>query len=120
MWKETVVYAQETAPGEGTSTPGFGNMFPFLMLMFGIVYFLMIRPNQKRERTRREMLASISKGNKVVTSGGICGTIVGLNEKTVVLKVSDDPVTKIEFLRSAVSQVATEEEEMKEALEKKQ
>ena len=115
MWRESVVYAQETAPGDGASSTGFGNIFPFLMLMFGIVYFLMIRPNQKRERTRREMLASLSKGSKVVTSGGICGTILGLNEKTVVLKVSDDPVTKMEFLRTAITQVAAEEEGAKEA-----
>ena len=115
MWKETIVYAQETAPGEGASSSMFGNPIFFVMLIFGVFYFLLIRPNQKRERTRREMLASLSKGSKVVTSGGICGTIVGLNEKTVVLKVSDDPVTKMEFIRTAVSQVATEEEGTKEA-----
>jgi len=86
-----------------------------MILIFGVFYFLLIRPNQKRERTRREMLASLSKGSKVVTSGGICGTILGLNEKTVVLRVSDDPITKMEFLRTAISQVATEEEGAKEA-----
>ena len=115
MWKETVVYAQETGSGEGGSAPGFGNPIFFMMLIFGVFYFLLIRPNQKRERTRREMLSSLSKGSKVVTSGGICGTIVGLNEKTVVLKVSDEPVTKMEFIRTAISQVAAEEEGAKEA-----
>ena len=115
MWKETIVYAQEAAPGEGASSSMFGNPIFFVMLIFGVFYFLLIRPNQKRERTRREMLASLSKGSKVVTSGGICGTILGLNEKTVVLKVSDDPVTKMEFLRTAISQVAAEEEDTKEA-----
>ncbi len=115
MWRETVVYAQDAANGEGTRTPGFGNPFFFMILIFGVFYFLLIRPNQKRERTRREMLASLSKGSKVVTNGGICGTILGLNEKTVVLKVSDDPVIKIEFLRTAVSQATTEEEDTKEA-----
>jgi len=115
VWKATIVYAQESAPGEGTSSPGFGSPFFFMILIFGVFYFLLIRPNQKRERTRREMLASLSKGSKVVTNGGICGTILGLNEKTVVLKVSDDPVIKIEFLRTAISQVATEEENTQEA-----
>ncbi|MDK1021275.1 MAG: preprotein translocase subunit YajC [Candidatus Hydrogenedentes bacterium] len=110
MWREAVVYAQDAAPGEGGSSSPFGNPIFFMILIFGVFYFLLIRPNQKRERTRREMLASLSKGSKVVTNGGICGTILGLNEKTVVLKVSDDPVTKIEFLRTAISQVATEEE----------
>ena len=97
MWKETIVYAQETAPGEGASSSMFGNPIFFVMLIFGVFYFLLIRPNQKRERTRREMLASLSKG------------------KTVVIKVSDDPVTKMEFLRTAISQVAAEEEGTKEA-----
>ena len=115
MWRETIVYAQDTAPGGGGGSSPFGGMLPFMLLIFAIFYFLLIRPNQKRERARRQMLAALSKGIKVVTSGGVCGTIVGLNEKTVVLKVSDDPVTKIEFLRGAVSQISSEEDEKKDA-----
>jgi preprotein translocase subunit YajC len=111
VWNETVVYAQDDAPAEGApgASPFPGSFFPFLILMFAVMYFLMIRPNQKRERERREMLSSIAKGDKVVTTGGICGTVVGVNEKTVVLKVSDDPVTKIEFVRTSVAQVAKED-----------
>jgi len=70
-----------------------------------IMYFFLLRPNQKRERERREMLASLSKGDQVVTTGGICGTIVGLKEKTVVLRVNEDDNVKMEFLRGAISQV---------------
>lgn len=113
MWNETVVYAQENNAPTGQapqSNPFGGSFFLFIVLMFAVMYFLMIRPNQKRERERREMLGSLSKGDHVVTNGGICGTIVGLSEKTVVLKVSDDPVTKMEFIRGAVAQVAKEEE----------
>lgn len=111
MWKETVVYAQETAPGSGeaASPNPFGGSLFFMVIIFAIFYFLMIRPNQKRDRERKAMLGSLSKGDKVVTSGGICGTIVGINEKSVVLKVSDDPVTKMEFIRGAVSQVAPDD-----------
>ncbi len=117
MWRETVVYAQQSASGGDAPAPTtpFGNPIFFLVLIFGVFYFLLIRPNQKRERTRREMLGSLSKGSRVVTNGGICGTIVGLNEKTVVLKVSDEPVTKIEFLRTAVSQAITEDDDTNEA-----
>ena len=112
MWNETVVYAQENAPaGEGGPPPPspFGGFIPLLLIMFAVMYFLMIRPNQKRERERREMLNSIAKGDKVITTGGICGTVVGVSEKTVVLKVSDEPVTKIEFVRTSVAQVAKDD-----------
>lgn len=113
MWNETIVYAQENGAPTGQAPPQGpfgGGFFLFIVLMFAIMYFLMIRPNQKRERERREMLGALAKGDRVITNGGICGTIVGLNEKTVVLKVSDDPVTKMEFVRGAVAQVAKEEE----------
>jgi preprotein translocase subunit YajC len=109
VWNETIAYAQENGAPQGSPPPGLfpgGSFLPFLLLMFAVVYFLMIRPNQKRERERREMLASIAKGDKVITTGGICGTVVGVNEKTVVVKVSDDPITKIEFVRTSVAQVA--------------
>ena len=78
-----------------------------LVIFFAIMYFFLIRPNQKREKERREMLAAVTKGDKVVTSGGLCGTVVGLSEKSVVLRVSDDPVVKMEFLRGAISQVSS-------------
>ncbi len=82
-------------------------MILMLVLFMAIMYFLMIRPNQKREKQRREMLAALSKGDKVVTSGGICGTVVGLSEKTVVLRVDDDSNTKIEFVRGAISHISS-------------
>jgi len=112
VWIEMMMYAQEAvAPAAGTTaaapspTGGLTSMLPFILVMFAVMYFMMIRPNQKRERERRQMLDSIAKNDHIVTSGGICGTVVGVNDKTVVLKVSDDPVTKIEFVRSAVAQV---------------
>ncbi len=115
MWIDLLMYAQETATppaGNGAAAApggGLGSMLPFIIVMFAIMYFLMIRPNQKRERERRQMLDSLVKGDQVVTTGGICGTVIGTSEKSVVLKVSDDPVTKIEFVRSAVAQVVRDE-----------
>ncbi len=98
-------------PGDAPPQSPFG-MSPWVMIVgFGaIMYFLMIRPNQKREKERREMLASLSKGDSVVTNGGICGTIVGLDEKTVVLRVSENPPVKMEFLRQAVSRAVALED----------
>ena len=97
MWR--FLFAAEAAQGvaqnggEGGQPQSFLGSPQFLMLvaMFAIFYFLLIRPNTKREKERREMLSSLSKGDSVVTAGGIHGTIVGLNEKSVVLRVSDDP-----------------------------
>ncbi|HOJ34569.1 MAG TPA: preprotein translocase subunit YajC [Candidatus Hydrogenedentes bacterium] len=86
-----------------------GSMWIFLIGMLAIMWFFMLRPQQKREKERREMLASLAKGDKVITTGGMIGTIVGLNEKTVVLRVGDDSGVKIEFLRGAVSRKLSED-----------
>ncbi len=116
MWR--LLYAAEAATevaqnggegGQGTGTPGSFLGSPqvlMLVAMVAIFYFLLIRPNSKREKERQQMLNSLSKGDSVVTAGGIHGTIVGITEKSVVLRVSDDPPVKMEFQRSSVSRVA--------------
>lgn len=92
-------------PGAGGANAAQPNpllaMLPFL-LMFLVFYFLLIRPQKKRQAEHQKMLEELKKGDKVVTSGGMLGTVLGLKEKTVVLKVGDAE-TKIEFLRSAIS-----------------
>ena len=114
MWKRSVAFAQDSAPAPQETVaqgPNMTSSIMFMLIIFAVMFFFIIMPNQRRDRRRKEMLAALTKGDKVVTSGGICGTIVGLNDKTVVLKVSDDPVTKMEFVRGAVSQVAAPTDE---------
>ena len=98
----------EAAEGAGEAaqgvTGGLGSMLPMIIAFVAIMYFLMIRPQQKREKERRALLSALAKGDAVVTNGGLCGTIVGLTEDEVSLRV-DDGVT-MKFVRSAVSQVA--------------
>lgn len=77
-------------------------LWPFL-LMFAVFYFLLIRPQQKRNKQRSQMLAALKKGDRVVTIGGIHGTIVEITDDIVVLLVND--ATKITFDRSAVNSV---------------
>lgn len=77
-----------------------GLILPFV-LMFVIFYFLLIRPQQKKQKTRNAMLSSLKKGDKVVTIGGLHGTIVEITDDVVVLKVND--VTKLTFDRSSIS-----------------
>lgn len=103
----------EAAPDAAPQGPGQSLWFFFIAFM-AIMYFLMIRPNQKREKERRQMLAALAKGDKVVTTGGICGTIVGLTEKSAVIRVSEEPAVKIEFLRAAVTRVAKDETDEKD------
>jgi preprotein translocase subunit YajC len=80
----------------------FGAFLPIL-LIFGIFYFLVFMPMQRQKKNQQKMLAGLQTGNTVLTSGGIVGTIVAIeNDDTVVLRVKPDNV-KIQVSRSAVS-----------------
>jgi len=74
--------------------------------IIAIFYLLLIRPQQQQAKKLKLMLAALKKGDKVVTSGGLMGTIVGLDEQKAVLRVADD--VKMEFLKSAIVSVVTE------------
>jgi preprotein translocase subunit YajC len=76
-----------------------------LLLVFVIFYFLIILPQRKRQRAVDAMLESLKSGDKVVTSGGIYGTIVSVREdkRTVQLKISENPVIRVEVARTAIS-----------------
>ena len=77
---------------------------PFI-LMFAVLYFLLIRPQQKKAKVRNSMLSQLKKGDKVVTIGGLHGTIQELTDDTVVLRVND--VTKLTFDRSSINNVSS-------------
>ncbi|HEU4964311.1 MAG TPA: preprotein translocase subunit YajC [Bacilli bacterium] len=79
---------------------------PFL-LIFVVFYFLLIRPQQKRQRERTSMLSDLKQGQRVVTIGGINGKIVELNDETITLLVSE--TTQIVFERSAIANVKKED-----------
>lgn len=107
MWRfltaQAVEQAAEAPAGGAAPQSALGGMLPMLVIFFAIMYFLMIRPQQKRERERRQMLAAVERGDAVVTTGGVCGTVVNLSEDRVILRV-DDNVT-MEFLRGAIAKV---------------
>ena len=77
-------------------------ILPFL-LIFVVFYFLLIRPQQKRQRERAAMLGAVQKGDKVVTIGGLHGTVDAIDDNTVTLRVNES--TKLTFERSAVNSV---------------
>ena len=94
--------------GEAAGSP-LMNMLPFI-LMFVIMYFLLIRPQYKKQKEQKTMIETLKKGNRVVTNGGMHGTIVGMKEKEgiLVLQVAKD--VKVEVSRGSVSQVLEKKE----------
>lgn len=89
------------APSGGGSGGGGLSLLLMFGLIFAVMYFFMIRPQQRREKERQKMISELKKGDRVVTSSGIIGTVWGIKDNVVVLKVDDD--VKMEFLKSAVS-----------------
>ncbi|MBI5711674.1 MAG: preprotein translocase subunit YajC [Candidatus Eisenbacteria bacterium] len=98
------------AQGAGSGSPNPTLTLLLQMLQFApiflILYFLLIRPQQQQAKKLKQMIAALKKGDKVVTSGGIVGTVVGLDDARVVLRVAED--VKLEFVKSAVVQVVAE------------
>lgn len=80
--------------------------FPFI-LIFLVFFFLVIRPSQKRQKTHQGFLSGLKRGDSVLTSGGILGTIEGITDQFVVLEISDG--VKIRILKSQISSSANEE-----------
>jgi len=78
-----------------------------MILVFVAFYFFLIRPQQKRQKERMQMLHNLKKGDRVVTIGGLHGTIVDLTEEKVTLKVND--TTRLVFERSAINSVGSED-----------
>jgi len=97
-------FAQGAAPGPA-SNPMISTALMLLQFLpiFVIIWLLIIRPQQKRQKETEKMLKAIKNGDKVLTSGGIYGTVVGIDETKTVVKVADD--VKLEFAKSAIVQV---------------
>jgi preprotein translocase subunit YajC len=102
---------------QGGAAGGFMTFLPFVAII-AIFYFLIIRPQNKKQKETQKMLAALKKGDKVVTIGGVHGTIQSVKEQSVVLKVDDN--TKIEFSRSAISSIVASKEEKEDKEEEKQ
>ena len=100
----SVAYAMAQAPqAQGGESPNpLVSLMP-IIFMFVIFYFLLIRPQQKKQKEHQKMTSELKKNDQVVTSGGIHGTISNIKEKTVMLKVDDS--VKIEVSRSAIAGV---------------
>jgi|HigsolmetaAR203D_1030402.scaffolds.fasta_scaffold00004_139 preprotein translocase subunit YajC len=118
MFLQAASNTAANAPSGGSSIL---SLLMSFILMFLVFYFLLIRPQQKRNKIRAEMLRSLKKGDKITTIGGLHGTIETITDDIVVLKVNEN--TRLTFDRSAVNTVISspnkEDDEAEKKTEKK-
>ena len=84
------------------------SLVPFV-LIFVVFYFLLILPQQKRQKKLRAMLEALKKGDKVVTASGIWGTVTNLGKETVTLQIADN--TKVKIQRDQIARLRTDDED---------
>jgi preprotein translocase subunit YajC len=89
------------AAGQGAG--GLGGLIP-IVLMFVIFYFLLIRPQQKRNKEHKEMITNLKKGDRIITNGGIYGRITGMDESTLTVEIADK--VRVKVVRGNVSGLA--------------
>jgi preprotein translocase subunit YajC len=105
----TVAHAADLAlasmspPGGAGGSSALLTQVVFFAAIFAIFYFLLIRPQQRQKREREQMLSAVKRGDRVVMSSGLHGTITSLSEQTVVLRVADQ--VKLEFDRAAIGRI---------------
>lgn len=100
------------APTGGEQPNMLVTMLPFV-LMFVVMYFLIIRPQHKKQKDQQAMIDALKKGDKVVTSGGVHGTITGIKEKEGILVIQVAKDVQIEVSRGSITRVAESKESKK-------
>lgn len=95
---------------------GFGQFggIPLLLLMFVAMYFLLVAPNQRKQKTWAAMLAALKPGDRVTTNGGLRGVIISIKDDALIVRTQPDGV-KLEFVKSSIAAVTTEEDSTKSA-----
>jgi preprotein translocase subunit YajC len=94
------------ADPSGAGPSPFSMLLP-LLGMLAIFYFLLIRPQQKRQKEAQKMINAIKKGDKVITASGLIGSVAGLRDEIVILKLADN--VKVEMLKNAITAVTGHE-----------
>src|ERR1700677_1522929 len=103
----SVAIALAVFAGPAPAGGGILGMLPILLLI-PIMYFAMIRPQQKRQKQWQQMLADIKPGDRITTSGGIRGTILSIKDDGIIIRVAPDNI-KLEVAKSAIASVTTQE-----------
>lgn len=106
MFLQTIAMAPPPGANgaQGQTSPGF--TVGWMVFMVAIFYFVMIRPQRRREKERKALIEAVKSGDRVLLSSGIIGEIANVKEKTLIVRIAEK--TKIEVLKSAVAQVLEE------------
>ncbi|MHC4885332.1 MAG: preprotein translocase subunit YajC [Planctomycetota bacterium] len=95
-------------PADADVGLGGGNFLIYLVVIWGaVLYFFFMRPQKKKDAARKDMLGTLKKGDKVITIGGIHGTVTNVKDDTVTLKVDDKTGATLKFQRAAINDIPT-------------
>ncbi len=106
LWEGTILTVLLTAV-QFALPQGLGSILPLVVIPV-IFYFLLLRPNQQKQKQWQEMLGNLKSGDRITTTGGIRGTVVALRDDTLHIRVAPDNI-KLEVVRSAIASVTTED-----------
>ena len=107
-----VTLANATPPATPTPAPGpfafIFNLLPFVLLL-GVMYFILIAPQRRKQKEQRRLIESVQKGARVTTIGGLYGTVVAVEPEVVVLKVDETSNTKVRLQKAAIASVIADD-----------
>ena len=101
----SIAWAQTSGASDGTA--GFFSLVPFI-LIFVVFYFLLILPQQRKQKQHKEMLSKLKKGDKIITSSGLWGSIARLEKDTATVQIDDN--TRVKIQRDNIARLRTDEE----------
>lgn len=94
--------------GQGQQSPYM--LIGWLVIMVGLFYFMMIRPQQRKEKERKNLISNIKSGDRVIFGGGLVGIVANIKEQVFVIKIADN--TKVEVIKGAITRVLQRDEEI--------
>ena len=100
------LFAQGKGGGSGFAM---GSLLPMMLVMFVVIYFFMIRPEQKKQKEKQNMMKNLKKGDKIVTVGGIFGTVNAVKDDSIMIRIADN--TTVKFSKSAIASVTATKDE---------
>jgi preprotein translocase subunit YajC len=106
MFLQTLAMAAPAGADGASGSPSSGFTIGWMVFMVAIFYFVMIRPQRRREKERKALIAAVKTGDRVLLTSGILGEVCNVKDKTLLIRIAEK--TKIETLKSAVSQVLDE------------